>query len=161
MSGTQRKGPALGFTLIELIVTVTVVGILSMIAMPAYQSYVLRSNRAAGKAALVDMVSREEAWFVDRKAYTSDLSSLHLQTYLSRDGSTSATQVGDSIYKLSVAGITTGNCPSTANLSTVGYTVIAEPVKVQVKDTSCATLCLTSTGIRLASAGTATKCWSH
>jgi type IV pilus assembly protein PilE len=42
-----------GFTLIELMITVAVIGILSAIALPSYQSYVERSRRADGRAALL------------------------------------------------------------------------------------------------------------
>ena len=42
-----------GFTLIELMITVAVVGILTAIALPSYQSYVERSRRADGRAALL------------------------------------------------------------------------------------------------------------
>lgn len=50
-----------GFTLIELMITVTVIAILSMIAYPSYQEYIRRSNRAAAKAALL-----ENAQFLER-----------------------------------------------------------------------------------------------
>ena len=155
--------PSAGFTLIELIVAVTIVGLLTVIAVPAYRSYVLRSNRAVAKAVLVDMAAREETYFVDRKTYGA-LSVLGLNTYLNRDSSTSATQTSNSIYKLTVGALISTSCPATGLTSSVtsgGYTVAATPVGTQVNDTSCVSLCLTSTGIRLASAGTAADCWSR
>jgi type IV pilus assembly protein PilE len=156
--------PNAGFTLIELVVAVTIVGLLTVIAMPAYRIYVLRSNRAVAKAVLVDMAAREETYFVDRKTYGA-LSVLGLNTYLNRDSSTSATQTSSSIYQLSVGTlITTAACPATGvsgSVTSAGYTVAATPVGTQVNDTSCVTLCLTSTGMRLASAGTAADCWSR
>ncbi|MDE2046954.1 MAG: prepilin-type N-terminal cleavage/methylation domain-containing protein, partial [Betaproteobacteria bacterium] len=47
----MKKGPH-GFTLIELLIAVAVVAILAVIAIPSYESYIVRSNRAAAKAAL-------------------------------------------------------------------------------------------------------------
>lgn len=155
---------AAGFTLIELIVAVTIVGLLAAIAMPAYSSYVLRTNRAVAKAMLADMAARQESYFVDRKIY-GNLAALGVGAYLSRDNSTSATQTANSIYKLSTGAlITTSACPATGASGSVtagGYTVAAQPVGTQVNDTGCVTLCLTSTGMRLASAGTAANCWSR
>ncbi|MDB5968808.1 MAG: ral secretion pathway protein [Hydrocarboniphaga sp.] len=151
-----------GFTLIELIVAVAIVGLLTVIALPAYSIYTLRTSRAVGKAALVSMSAAQETYFVDRKAYTNAVTDLGLTTYLSRDGSTSATQTSNSIYSLSIAALTTsGTCPATGSAAIGGYTLIATPVGTQARDTGCSTLCLTSSGIRLASAGTAADCWSR
>lgn len=154
--GLQRAG----FSLIELMVAVVVLGVLTAVAFPSYRSYVLRANRTIAKSALVDVASRQESFFVDRKRYTSSLSDLGLNAYLSRDGSTSATQ-GSSIYQLSVAALSSSTCPASGSPSASGYTVIAAPLGTQAGDSACGTLCLTSTGIRLASAGTAANCWSR
>lgn len=137
-----------GFTLIELMVAIVVVGILTTIAVPSYQSYVLRANRTVAKAALVDASSRLESYFIVHKSYTNDVTKIQLQRYLKRDSSTSSTQT-DAIYDLSIS--VSGN----------SYTVSAAPLGVQLKDTSCLTLSLTSTGIRSSSAGTADSCWSR
>ena len=41
-----------GFTLIELMITVAIVGILAMVAYPSYQSYIRKGNRADGTSLL-------------------------------------------------------------------------------------------------------------
>lgn len=157
--GLQRSG----FTLIELMVAIVVVSILTAVAFPSYRIYALRANRTIAKSALVDVVSRQEAFFVDRKRYTSSLTDLGLNVYLSRDGSTSATQGSNSIYQLSLAALSSATCPASGSPAAGGYTVIAAPLGAQANDTSCDKLCLTSTGIRLASAANATaaNCWSR
>jgi len=61
-----------GFTLIELMITVVVIGILSAIAYPSYQQYLIRSKRAAVQAQMMDMANREQQFFLANKSYASD-----------------------------------------------------------------------------------------
>lgn len=152
-------GGSKGFTLVEVVVTVAIVALLATVAVPSYRNYVLRTNRTVAKSALVDLAARQETYFVNYKRYATSLSALSLSAYLSKDGSTASTQ-GSAIYQLSVAAHST-SCPASGTASATSYTVLATPVgTVQTKDTTCGTLCLTSTGIRKAS-GSATDCWQR
>ena len=58
-----------GFTLIELMVAVVVIGILSAIAIPAYKDYVIRGKLADGVAGLSDGRVKMEQFFLDNKTY--------------------------------------------------------------------------------------------
>ena len=58
-----------GFTLIELMVAVAVIGILSAIAIPAYNDYVTRGKLAEGIAGLSDGRVKMEQYFLDNKTY--------------------------------------------------------------------------------------------
>lgn len=60
-----------GFSLIELMIAVVIVGILSAIAIPSYQNYVVKSNRAAAQAFMVDAASREKQYLLDARSYVS------------------------------------------------------------------------------------------
>jgi len=58
-----------GFTLVELMVTVLIVGILSAIAVPSYRSYVLRATRAEAKQALLARASDLERCYTRNNTY--------------------------------------------------------------------------------------------
>lgn len=58
-----------GFTLIELMVVVVVIGILASIAYPSYLEYVAESKRAEGKAALALAAQRMERCFTANNTY--------------------------------------------------------------------------------------------
>jgi len=59
-----------GFTLIELMIAVTVVAILTAIALPSYQNSIRKSRRPDAKTALLDLASRQERYFTLNNVYT-------------------------------------------------------------------------------------------
>jgi type IV pilus assembly protein PilE len=71
---------AKGFTLIELMIVVAVVGILSMIALPQYTQYVIRGNRAAAEAFMMDVANRQKQYLLDARSYAPDLATLTMTT---------------------------------------------------------------------------------
>jgi type IV pilus assembly protein PilE len=58
-----------GFTLIELMVTLLIVGILTAIAIPSYRGYVLRATRAEAKQALLARASDLERCYTRNNTY--------------------------------------------------------------------------------------------
>lgn len=58
-----------GFTLIEVVIAVAIIGILAAIAYPSYQSYVLQSRRAEAMAGLLDLQQDLEKWRVSNPSY--------------------------------------------------------------------------------------------
>ena len=67
-----------GFTLIELMIAVAIVGVLTAIAYPSYQNYLVKGTRANAKAFLMDVASKEQQYLMDSRAYTATLSDLGL-----------------------------------------------------------------------------------
>lgn len=118
---TQR--PRFGFTLIELMVVVAIVGILAAIALPAYQQHVLRSHRVAAQASLLEAAQFMERGFTQTNAYPNALPA----------------GIQADRYTLTLA--------RTANT----YTLTATPTGAQAGD-SCGTMTVTHTGARTAAA---------
>ncbi|MBI5436342.1 MAG: prepilin-type N-terminal cleavage/methylation domain-containing protein [Nitrosomonadales bacterium] len=62
-----------GFSLIELMIAVIIVGILAAIAMPSYSNYVIRGSRAAAQTELLDLASLQEKIYLNSNCYTSSV----------------------------------------------------------------------------------------
>ena len=147
----------LGFSLIELMITVAIVGILAGIAYPMYMSQVLKSGRSDAKVALSDVAQRMQRCFTEQSTY--------------KPVAPKTCKVVTDVT--SGAGITSENGFYTVKLAAADHTatayrLVASAVsgKVQAKDTKCVSFVLDQTGKRKAtnaSNGTGTdnttECW--
>lgn len=61
-----------GFTLAELMIVVVIVAVLAAIAIPSYRDYVVRGNRRAAQAAMMDIATREQQYFVANRTYAAN-----------------------------------------------------------------------------------------
>jgi len=62
-----------GFTLIDLLVAIAIVAILTRIALPAYQAYIVRGSRQAAQSELVALANAQEKIFLNSNAYSSSV----------------------------------------------------------------------------------------
>jgi type IV pilus assembly protein PilE len=146
MKQTQR-----GFTLIELMITVAIIGILASIAYPSYQDSVMKSRRADVKGVLLGLANAMERRFTEANSYCDAGGA---------DGADSCGVAGTndtgtpSIYAIPAE--TQSFYTVTINAATLGsYTLSAEPTGAQTNDT-CGTLTITQTGAKSPSTA---GCW--
>ena len=129
-----------GFTLIELMIVVAVIGIIAAIAYPSYTSSLQKSRRAEGQSALVLKAQSLERCFSQTNAYDDDEcrdDTLGTFPDVSRDGN----------YAITL------DAPDALT-----YTIRADPQGAQSGD-MCTRLTLTQTGARGAIGGTVGECW--
>lgn len=60
-----------GFSLVELMIVVTIIGVLAAVAIPSYQQYRVSANRSGAKAVLLEIVSKQEEYIGRNGAFAS------------------------------------------------------------------------------------------
>ncbi|PKI14289.1 type IV pilin protein [Colwellia sp. 12G3] len=128
-----------GFTLIELMIAVAIVGILAAVAYPSYNDFVLRSNRAEAQRELMRLANLQEQRFVDWRAYTADLTTLGMDAnpYITPSG------------KYSIASVSADG---------TAFTLTATAINGQENDRNCLALTIDEVGHN---GGTSSHCWEQ
>jgi type IV pilus assembly protein PilE len=139
----HKRARMKAFTLIELMITVVIIGILAGIAYPSYTKWVIQARRADAQRALMDLANRQERYYlnVSPPTYTADMTNLGYSA-------ASNVTVEGGMYTMAVTAATVA-CPITSC-----YALTATAIGIQARDTACPTLTLTSLGIK-----TPTTCW--
>ncbi|MDD5227683.1 MAG: type IV pilin protein [Methylococcales bacterium] len=138
------KSKQIGFTLIELMITVAIIGILTSVGYPSYQHHIQKAKRSEAQAALVSMATAMEQWRVENNNdYTGAKDAAGKILVFSDKVPTNGS--GTQTYTLSIPTLAAGN-----------YTLKAVPYGTQADD-ECGYLTLDSTGVKASESGTA--CW--
>lgn len=133
----MKKTKQTGFTLIELMIVVAIVGILAAIAYPSYIDSVRKSNRADAKASLNDAAQQMQRCYTLNNSFS--------------DCSASGTKASAEKYYSIKVEVTNGGA---------GYTATATPAKApQTGDSECASFTLNHLGQRQATPDSNGRCW--
>lgn len=128
-----------GFTLIELMVAIAIVGILSAIAYPKYQQYVLRTHRAEASKLLLTAANIQERQLADYGSYTDNLELLGVAA----NGSTASGR-----YQLQVI-----------LADSISFELTASAQGAQSADKDCMVFTLDHTGQRNSNIPSSLSCW--
>lgn len=69
-----------GFTLLELMITVMIIGILAAIAYPAYGGYLVKGHRSAAQAHLMELALAQSQYLADSRSYAASPEALNMPT---------------------------------------------------------------------------------
>ena len=133
-------GLASGFTLIELMTVVAIIGILVAIALPSYNDSVRKGKRGQAKSDLVEIAQRAERYRTVQGSYDG---------FALREEDENSPRQGDPAYTV------------TADAEGQEFLLTATPVGGQTADTRCMTLTLNQAGNKTESgtAASAADCW--
>ncbi len=136
-----------GITLIELMIVVTIVGILASVAYPSYREYVVRSGRTEAKVALSQAASDLEKCFTRNMRFTSNAGDCPVA-----DRAAAGFVTEDGKYRISVV--------DAAALTATTFVLTATPQGAQSDDAECGNFTLNERGVRgISGSGTVARCW--
>ncbi len=130
-----------GFTLLEMMITITILGILAAIAIPAYGNYVIKSHVRSSMSDLVSLSLVLENLYQRNLQYPASTADQDVQSYITAKNAIAWTPAEGS------------NFTYTLTVTSTAYTVKA--VGVNGTQNSGCTITLTNTNVRTVSGGTA------
>jgi type IV pilus assembly protein PilE len=133
-----------GFTLLELLVVIVVLGLLLSIAVPNYSAYVERSRRSDARSALLEIASAQERIYFERNQYTGTVTDV----WSHQIGGKAVSSEG--FYEIEV--VLTDKDPNR-------FTATARVQGKQAGDADCTSFSIDDTGLKSATGDTATECW--
>ena len=146
-----------GFTLIEVMIVVAILGIISAIALPSYLEFVRKGKRTDAKVELLRIAQLQESYFVQNLSYAKNLT-----TGAGGLGLGASVKSEQEEYTMTLSSLTPSTCTGLAGANAcTGFTIKAEATGSQASDTKCGDFTLTNTGVkgRSGTGETVKRCW--
>ncbi len=143
-----------GFTLVEMMLVVTLCAMLLALAVPSYQSHLVRTRRVEGMVALLITMQQQERYFAQNNRY-SVFSSASTEAQQTRFKWWSGDSASASAYELAARPCADASLVECVELIAMPGT---DKIGRHIADPECATLVLSSTGRRSAT-GPSAHCW--
>ena len=141
-----------GFTLVELMITVAIIGILSAIAMPSYLEYARKSKRTEAKVELLKIAQLQESYYVQNLSYASGFNGTAANGKLGFSSNSLESETG--LYEISITSVDSRGraCSGTNADPCTSYNLFAKPISGagQDADENCAEFRMSSNGAKAA-----------
>lgn len=151
-SRRSSRSQSWGFTLVELMVTLTIAAILTVISIPSYTYEIHKARRTEARFALLDLATREERFFSTNSAYTAVAADLGY-------AGTFPQTVGAGHYQISVCVADAAPCAGGGSSTGSVFLLTATAVGTQAGDAQCTAYTLDNTGVQAATGVNANACW--
>jgi len=127
-----------GVTLVELLVVITIIGIITAVALPSYRAQALRANRIEAKVALQQATQVLEKCFTRTRSYATCAAQVAIG------------DIPGKLYKITIL---------PAEISATAYIVRATANAKQGDDSNCSVLTINQAGARTPAAPDPNRCW--
>ena len=163
MKVALQKPAQRGFTLIELMIVVAIIGILASVAYPAYTSSILKGKRAEGRAALAELLQEQERYMTQRNCYMGFTTTAAGVATAISPGAACGGVTPTSVPFKAFSGESAANAAYILSAKACTSTTIAECVTVEATpvrpDTEGGTLQMLSTGQKTCTGSKPSVCW--